>query len=266
MMAVSTSDIAMLTKLVGAFENSGDAYSGVSGNFDGMGISCGVLQWNIGSGSLQPLVKSIGQAAVLAAMPTLGAAMWAACNASIASGLATVRSWQNGNTLRAAAKRELQQLMGSAPMHAAQDKRIQQVADDADGWAADWASARGGGARTRQELAWFFDIATQNGNMKSIGFADVQTFKHSAAPDKIDDLVCDWMAGLGTNFANSKECHANAAQWRNAEGNIDLLVLSYLRVQKSVLKWRGDAMNRKGTIAMRKGSVHGTSYDFTPLF
>jgi hypothetical protein len=265
-MSVSTTDIALLTKLVGAFENSGDPYQGVSGDFDGMGISCGVLQWNIGSNSLQPLVRSIGRAAVLEAMPTLGAAMWTACNSSIAQGLSTVRSWQNGSTLRAAAKRELQQLMGSPPMHAAQDAKIQRVADDADGWASDWAQARGGGPRTRQELAWFFDIATQNGNMKGIGFADVATFKHSAAPDRIDDLVCDWMAGLGASFAHAAECHANAARWRNADGNIDLLVLSYLRVQKSVLKWRGDAMNRKGTIAMRRGAVHGTTYDFTALF
>jgi hypothetical protein len=29
---------------------------GVSGNFDGMGLSLGALQWNIGSGSLQPLL------------------------------------------------------------------------------------------------------------------------------------------------------------------------------------------------------------------
>ena len=38
------------------FEVSGDPYLGVSGDFDRMGISCGALQWNIGSNSLQPMV------------------------------------------------------------------------------------------------------------------------------------------------------------------------------------------------------------------
>jgi len=44
--------------LTGAFETSTgfpDCFCGLSGDFDGMGISHGVLQWNIGQGTLQPL-------------------------------------------------------------------------------------------------------------------------------------------------------------------------------------------------------------------
>ncbi len=41
--------------LTGSFEGSG--YVNVAGNFDGMGLSVGYFQWNIGKGTLQPLLK-----------------------------------------------------------------------------------------------------------------------------------------------------------------------------------------------------------------
>ena len=56
-MTVTNDEVAVAISVTGTFENSGDPYLGVTGNFDGMGISCGVLQWNIGSNSLQPLVR-----------------------------------------------------------------------------------------------------------------------------------------------------------------------------------------------------------------
>jgi len=48
--------------LTGAFEtDSGfpDCFAGLSGNFDGQGISFGVCQWNFGQESLQPLLKDM---------------------------------------------------------------------------------------------------------------------------------------------------------------------------------------------------------------
>jgi len=45
--------------LTGTFETSKyppESFLGLSGDFDGMGISFGVCQWNIGQGSLQPLL------------------------------------------------------------------------------------------------------------------------------------------------------------------------------------------------------------------
>ncbi len=48
--------------LTGAFETGAgvpDCFAGLSGDFDGQGISFGVLQWNFGQGSLQPLLKDM---------------------------------------------------------------------------------------------------------------------------------------------------------------------------------------------------------------
>ena len=65
-------------RLTGHFEDSADPLGAVTGNFDGMGISLGVLQWNLGSGSLQPMVPAVGEAEVLARMPSFGDELWSA--------------------------------------------------------------------------------------------------------------------------------------------------------------------------------------------
>lgn len=266
-MAVTNEDIALLTRIVGRFENSGDPYEGVAGDFDRMGISCGVLQWNIGSNSLQPIVRSVGRPHVMEKMPHFGAAMWRACTSSVAAGLQIVRQWQKGTSLKPAPAAELRALMRSAPMRAQQDIRIRAIAERADAWASSWATSRQTGTRTPLELTWFFDVATQNGSMKGLGFADVQSFKQASTPDRVDDLICDWLASLGSNFWGFRDSRKNAQLWRDSvpAGNLDLLVLSYLRSQKSTQRVRGDVLNRKGTLALRRGHVHGTLFDLTDL-
>src|SRR5699024_9091495 len=48
--------------LTGSFETGEPppaCFSGLAGNFDGQGISLGCLQWNVGQGTLQPLLKEM---------------------------------------------------------------------------------------------------------------------------------------------------------------------------------------------------------------
>jgi len=48
--------------LTGSFETGAglpECFAGLSGDFDGQGISLGVLQWNLGQGSLQPLLQQM---------------------------------------------------------------------------------------------------------------------------------------------------------------------------------------------------------------
>jgi hypothetical protein len=50
--------------LTGSFETGRglpDCFAGLSGDFDGQGISFGVLQWNFGQGSLQPLLREMAE-------------------------------------------------------------------------------------------------------------------------------------------------------------------------------------------------------------
>ncbi|MGF1645279.1 MAG: peptidoglycan-binding protein [Thiotrichales bacterium] len=48
--------------LTGAFETGKgfpDCFCGIAGDFDGQGVSLGVLQWNFGQGTLQPLLREM---------------------------------------------------------------------------------------------------------------------------------------------------------------------------------------------------------------
>ncbi|TRW99051.1 hypothetical protein [Candidatus Methylobacter oryzae] len=86
-------------EITGGFEPDGNPWAGVSGDFDAEGISCGILQWNIGQESLQPLVKAVGKDEVIRLVPVYGKAFFDACSSSIAQGLATVRSWQSNKSM-----------------------------------------------------------------------------------------------------------------------------------------------------------------------
>lgn len=247
------------------FEVSGDPYQGVSGDFDGMGLSCGALQWNIGKASLQPMVRAIGKPAVLAAMPTFGEQMWTACNGTIAAGLAIVRGWQTGARLRATPLAELRTLMDSPAMRAQQDGRIDQVAATALARATAWAATSPRGPVSKRLFCWFFDLTTQNGGLAGMTWQAVADLQQENAPDHADDVVCDYLAGLKGTSGHVRDAHRNAALWRNPSSaeRLDLLVMSYLRSGSSLPQWRPVVLNRKGAVGMGRGWVNGTLYDFS---
>lgn len=268
-MPVTSQEIDLVVSITGTFENSGDPYVGVTGDFDGMGISCGVLQWNIGSNSLQPLVRLAGQAVVTRTMPTKGADMWTACTAPLARGLAIVRSWQTGNKVDPVIAAELRSLLGSPEMRAIQLRRITAIVQNADSQATAWAQSTGRTERTLQELVWFFDILTQNGSMKGLTHHDVEHFIASSGAEGAVDVICDWLANAPKTWWGHADCVKNAALWRDAvpADQVDLFVLSYLRssISGQVLA-RGVVMNCKGAIAFKLGHVNGTLFDFRTKF
>jgi hypothetical protein len=262
-------EIALVVSVTGAFESSGDPYVAVSGDFDGMGISCGVLQWNIGSHSLQPLVQAVGQDLVRHAMPNYGADLWAACNAPAEQGRAIVRAWQTQTTLSAAVVEELRRLLDSPEMRRVQFARIGATAQRADVLARDWAQARGQAKRTLQELVWFFDVLTQNGSMRGIGYADVRAFVAERSEVGATEHICDWLQRAPAEWWGREDCGKNSALWQAPQPaeSFDLFVLSYLRARVAGSeRARGIVMNRKGTIAARRGYVNGTYWDFSGTF
>jgi hypothetical protein len=263
-MTVDPTWVAAAAAITPGFETTGDPFEAAAGDFDGMGISCGALQWNIGMGSLQPMVLAVGRPVVLRTMPANGARMWEACTGTVNRGLQIVRTWQSGSTLRAGPKAELRALMGSPEMRAQQQARLDAKAEVAMGLAREWSMARDGTEPTKRLFLWFFDIVTQNGSMKGITPADVAHFIAVNRPDRVDDLVCDFLAGKKGASGHVKDAKANASLWRDpAEGEtLELLCMSYLRAGKSNAKWQHVVLNRKGTIAMGRGFVNGKLWEF----
>jgi hypothetical protein len=49
-----------------------DPYVAITGNFDGNGVSLGLLQWNFGQGTLQKLLQGITDETVSSLMPKFG--------------------------------------------------------------------------------------------------------------------------------------------------------------------------------------------------
>lgn len=254
--------VAAAVQITPRFETTGDPYQGVSGDFDGMGISCGALQWNIGKNSLQPMVVAVGKPVVLAAMPSFGQQMWSACTGGIAAGLAIVRSWQNGTRLRAAPLAELRALMGTPQMRAEQDKRISGKAQTAYDRSVAWASEDGGAAPSKRLFCWFFDIVTQNGGLEGLTPAKMRAFIAASTPGKADDVICDFMAGIKGTSGHASDAKKNAALWRNQTNaeKLPILVMTYLRSKTASPQWQHVVINRKGTIAMGRGWVNGSEF------
>lgn len=179
--------------VVQRFENGGDPWTGVTPDFDRQGLSCGILQWNIGQNSLQPLVQKAGQETVLKYMPTYGADFWKACTASHDDGLAIVRSWQNitetsvnGVPRRKVAwksddvVRELKALLGSKEMKAIQLDRAGAVYREGLAAARTWARDATGHGDTEPDLKMitvFLDAQVFNGGMKGLTYASLAEFR-----------------------------------------------------------------------------------------
>lgn len=247
------------------FENAGDPYVGVSGNFDGMGISCGAMQWNIGQGSLQPMVKAVGKAVVVRSMPTYGAELWDACQASPAVGTSMVTAWQVHGKLPILARDELSALMGSPEMRAEQDRAMTVSADKAFAMAKTWAAARGDPASDKRAFMWCFDTVCQNGSLKGLTYDDVAAFIGGSGRAAAVEAICASLATVSGGSKHAKDAHRNATAWRKVDdpASVDLLVLSFLRAAKSLAQWRHVVLNRKGTIAAGMGWVNSTKHDLS---
>src|ERR1051326_2950933 len=182
-MAVPDDYLIAGLSITGHFEDAREPLAGVTGNFDGMGISLGVLQWNIGSNSLQPIVKALGRDVCTSTMPHLGDDLWKACNAPVAQGLAVVRAWQPANALPNSARDELRAFVKSRQFQDLQLKTAHAVGDQAWNTASDWAQRQRRTSPTKREFCWFYDVFTQNGSLKSVTPATVQAFidNHGAA-------------------------------------------------------------------------------------
>jgi hypothetical protein len=245
--------------VTGRFEDSDNPFGAVAGNFDGMGISVGVLQWNIGSNSLQPLLRAIPPDTITRLCPKCGADLVKASTLPAAKGLDIVKAWQPGGTLPPAYKKELEALAESPAFVAQQIKAATEVAGRAYQKCIEWC---GGWKRDLDTHAfcWFFDVYTQNGGVSSLTAAQVTDFLKKSSNL---DMVIQWLKSRAKTDSGYRDANRNAEIWspKNIpDESRQLFAAAYLRSQLSKVQWRVDAMNRKGTLAIGHGWVHGTEW------
>jgi hypothetical protein len=226
--------------LSGAFETSTgfpDCFCGLTGDFDGMGMSYGVIQWNIGQGTLQPLFSDMISAHEdvmanifhdnldplknLLSSPTEAQLEWAR---SIQDPIrhAIFEPWK-GLFLALGRTQEFQDIQ----LAHAQIK--QQLAS---------ALCQRFGVTTERAFALMFDICVQNGSIASDTDAQIRT-DFAAIPADADPTEAE-VARL-QSIANRRAEAANPA---------------YVE----------DVRTRKLTIANGVGTVHGVPYNLEQQF
>lgn len=249
-------DTTLLTTCLavsGAFENGGGAsYDTVAGNFDGNGMSVGILQWNAGQGTLQQLLVKISelmgwdkmQSFFVSSIQQLATSKPSAAIMFCIDHYLKAGSNQMDPVALAMWQKFLSQPESvNAQMTLAQQSVLAHAKSLVNTYTPAYAD------RTRP-YAFFFDVVTQEGGM-AVG--------HTVVP-VITTVPTDVGAVLAYAMANDDKC---ATLWTNAQYTDPLAQLllhyAYARSMMANPQYRWDTCSRRGTIACRVGIVHETN-------
>lgn len=163
----------------------------VAGNFDGMGCSIGIIQWNFGKGTLQPLIRDAasrmgakfhrifrdGRAeSLLAHMDSLA---WITANVIDSNGVHMKRTWGVDFDMLCAA-REFQEI------------QLEYLNKPGSYWQTAQQRARNWGFTTRKGLAAVFNAGVQSG-----------WFMSNPAYESTERAIGVWEAGTGLKASDS---------------------------------------------------------------
>jgi hypothetical protein len=222
--------------LTGSFETGKyplDCFSGITGDSDQMGLSFGALQWNVGQGTLQPLLTQMFQQHLDVARNIFHEhldTVIALGTAQRCDQLAFVRSVQIRGVLQEPWQGMLITLGRTPEFQAIQTQHACQIFQQALQMCGAY------GLLSERAVALMFDIATQCGSITAIVRAQIMAdFTHLAQPDSANEVAKMCM------IAN--RCAAAADP-----------------------KYVDDVRTRKLTIANGTGNVHGIEYDLEGVF
>lgn len=215
-------------KITASFEGSG--YANIAGNFDDQGLSIGILQWNIGQGTLQPLLSSFLNNHKSLAQNIFGdhyAALVKAMQGNKNEQMTWAKSINDSrNKIKSDWKEQLVAMCNTKEFQAIQNKAMDTYIQKA------YSLANTFNLTTERGLALVFDIAVQNG-----GF---------------------------------KQEQINAIKQKIKKGNLNeaeaLKIIAQAAVDKSKQKYQNDVKSRKFTIVNGTGTVHGKSYNLQREF
>lgn len=207
-------------------------FSGLSGNFDGQGISFGAIQWALGQGSLQPLFQDMcsrhgdvvqrvfaGNAATFRTTFT---------QSDRAAQMAWALGIQSGNQVQEPWRSQMKAL-GATP-----ECQALQVSMARARYDSGLALCRNYGVVSERAAALMFDIMVQDGGISSTTRAQIESD----------------FAALGTV----------------ADETPKLEIIARRRAAACNPKWRQDVLSRKMMIAQGQGTVHGTRYDLAAQY
>jgi hypothetical protein len=221
-----------------------DCFGVLAGNFDGQGISFGALQWNIGTGSLQPLLIAMREQYPQAMKDTLGK-LYDELSQMLDRPRAQQMDWALGiqrTSQKGAAAvwnvatpwKEALFRLGTTPQFIKLE-----VSNAAKRYAIALESCAEWGLDRERGVALMFDINVQNGQVDRNG---------SGGRIRQD---------FGTLPASLSE---DERQLRMME------IVARRRAEVSSPPWREVVLSRKLTIALGKGRVHTRDFDLEAQF
>lgn len=233
-------------EITGGFEGRG--FDQVTGDFDGQGISAGILQWCYGQDSLQmkillPYLKRHGSIDEKFGFPWPGIDSTATMQGERAVSYARAHMLV-GAKVKMEWEACWRRFLNDHDTNQIQTEAAADVGSKAEHIARDW------GLDSLRSFCFFFDIVTQNGSMKEVKREPPNLMKCLA--------VCD-----------GPHRPANRTIWRelllNASNEqLILFDAAYERALISRPTFFQDVLARKGTIALGRGVVHGKSWDLFP--
>jgi peptidoglycan hydrolase-like protein with peptidoglycan-binding domain len=222
--------------LTGSFETgkfAPDCFCGIAGDFDQMGLSFGALQWNVGQGSLQPLLMQMfDQHADVARnifhehFDTVAALR----TSTVPDQLTFARSIQTSGRLQEPWQGMLIALGRTPEFQGIQSDHASKIFQQALNMCGDY------GLISERAVALMFDIATQGGSIPTIIRAQIMADFAQLPKTGADNEV-------------AKMC-----------------IVANRRAAASNPKFVDDVRVRKLTIAQGTGTVHGLVYDLADTF
>jgi hypothetical protein len=222
--------------LTGSFETGKyhpDCFCAVAGDFDGMGLSFGVLQWNVGQGSLQPIFRTMFEKFVDVSQAIFHEHfddVKALGSDSIAEQLAFCRSIQVKGQLRDPWLGMLLTLGRSAECQSVQAEQASTVFGQALEYCVEFQ------LNSERAVALLFDIVTQNGSISAAAKAQIQADFAKLTPN---------------------DPGAEAAR---------LCAIANRVADNARPQYVEDVRTRKLAVANGGGTVHGIVYDLADMF
>lgn len=226
--------------LTGSFETDQPApecFAGLSGDFDGQGISFGVAQWNFGQDSLQPLLKELiakSPAVVQSTFHEHYATLVAALNAPKSELMDFARSIQHPvkHVVNEPWRGMFKALGRTSECQEVQTRFAGKLLRDARQLLKDY------GLWSDRALALMFDIKVQNGSIKDITRAQILADF---------ERLPDGLSKPGLEVEKMK-------------------IIAHRRAEAANPKWVEDVRSRKLCIAKGEGVVHGVHYNLAEQF
>jgi hypothetical protein len=220
--------------LTGSFEtNVGipDCFAGLSGDFDGQGLSFGALQWNLGQHSLQPLLLEMqwSHREILAAI----------CDERYPELRAMLQAEREEQLTWARSIQDLKRFVVHEPWRGlfktlGRRGEFQEIQVKSAGqlYQSALALCEAYGVRSERAVALMFDIKVQNGSISEVVRAQIEQDFERLEP------TGDW----------------------DAEEVVRLRIIANRRAEAAGPAWIEDVRTRKLTIVNGAGTVHGSFY------